>query len=159
MLKFVSCQGDLISLRRIDEMASQLHRYMHLFLLLTSLIVDIYETDGLSLTITESGQRLDITGPTLTVIGQKQCVRECLQRGDCQSVNYWRESLRCQLNPSTVIAGVGLLPDPGCIYMEEISQPQVRSLPSSSLLFFVHREIIRSLISTLYIPPLGSGLE
>lgn len=107
------------------EMAFKLHGYKNLLFILTSVVFAIYEAHGLSLTITQSGQRLNITGPIMTIIGQKQCVRECLQRGHCQSVNYWRERLLCQLNPTTVIAGVGLLPDPGCIYMEKSSQPQV----------------------------------
>nr|XP_022286667.1 C-type mannose receptor 2-like [Crassostrea virginica] len=51
-------------------------------------------------------------------------MKECLRRGDCLSVNYWRSQLRCQLNPAVVGPGLALIPDSSGVYMEKSSQPQ-----------------------------------
>ncbi|XP_078331871.1 uncharacterized protein LOC111103772 [Crassostrea virginica] len=83
-----------------------------------------HESVGFILTITQDGQSLNTSGPSLTPIGQKQCMKECLRRGDCLSVNYWRNQLRCQLNPAVVGPGLALIPDSSGVYMEKSSQPQ-----------------------------------
>nr|XP_034334349.1 uncharacterized protein LOC117691766 [Crassostrea gigas] len=80
--------------------------------------------DGGLLRTTQAGHKLDSPGQMFTAMGQKQCVRECMRRGDCLSVNYWRSDLRCQLNPSAVGPGVALVPDSLCDYIEKMTQPQ-----------------------------------
>ncbi|XP_062612647.1 mucin-5AC-like [Saccostrea cucullata] len=111
------------------KMKIKLHVFSRAVLILVYLI-SINCTNGVILTITQFGQRLNISGPILTYIGQQQCVRECLKEGGCESVNYCRFLLRCQLNPATVGPGVGLLPDHGCIYLEKATQPQELAMGS-----------------------------
>lgn len=99
-------------------------------------MVKFHNCDGVMVIITQVGHRLDVSGQVLTAMGQKQCVRECMRRGDCLSVNYWRSEVRCQLNPSTVGPGVVLVPDSLCDYMEKNAQPQVRVIIGIEILKF-----------------------
>lgn len=89
------------------------------------LMLLFHKSDGVVLIISDEGKSLNTSGEILNTIGKQQCVRECMRRGDCLSVNYWRSELRCQLNPSTVAPGAVLVPDVNSVYMEKASQPQV----------------------------------
>lgn len=89
------------------------------------LMLLFHKSDSVVLIISDEGKSLNTSGEILNTIGKQQCVRECMRRGDCLSVNYWRSELRCQLNPSTVGPGAVLVPDVNSVYMEKASQPQV----------------------------------
>ncbi|XP_062606560.1 uncharacterized protein LOC134268335 [Saccostrea cucullata] len=59
----------------------------------------------------------------LKPIGQKQCVRKCLQNRQCQSVNYKRQQLLCEI----ILAkygdeGISLVTNAECDYIEMDSQ-------------------------------------
>lgn len=102
-------------------------RKQRALIFISAFFIEFFDiTNGVILTRNQEGQRLDTSGQILDIIGQKQCVRECMQQGDCLSVNYWRSKLQCQLNPSTVGSGAVLVPDVNSVYMEKASQPQVR---------------------------------
>lgn len=117
-------------------MVSQKYRRIFIFIKVVILMVKFHNCDGVMVSITQVGHRLDVPGQVLTAMGQKQCVRECMRRGDCLSVNYWRSEVRCQLNPSTVGPGVVLVPDSLCDYMEKNAQPQVRVIIGIEILKF-----------------------
>lgn len=103
-------------------------RKERVLIFISAVFIELFiNINGVILTRDQEGQRLDTSGQILDIIGHKQCVRECMRRGDCLSVNYWRRDLRCQLNPSTVGLGAVLIPDVNCVYMERASQPQVMS--------------------------------
>lgn len=106
-------------------MVSQRYRWIFLFIRVIFLMDKLHTCNGVMVNITQVGHRLDVPGQILTATGKKQCVRECMRRGDCLSVNYWRSELRCQLNPSTVGPGAVLVSDVNSVYMEKASQPQV----------------------------------
>ena len=109
------------------KMGLQSRKRIHSLSVLAFFINFFDKSASVILTVDHAGQSLNSSGPILSHTGQKQCVRECMRRGDCLSVNYWRRDLRCQLNPSTVGLGAVLIPDVNCVYMERASQPQVMS--------------------------------
>lgn len=115
-------------------MVSQRYRWIFLFIKFIFLMVKLHNCNGVMVNITQVGHKLDVPGQILTATGKKQCIRECMRRGDCLSVNYWRSDLRCQLNPSTAGPGVVLVPDVLCDYMEKIDQPQVRLITRIEIL-------------------------
>uniref|UniRef100_K1Q9I2 Uncharacterized protein n=1 Tax=Magallana gigas TaxID=29159 RepID=K1Q9I2_MAGGI len=104
-------------------MGLQSRKWIHALSILAFFINFFDKSASVILTVDHAGQSLNSSGPILSHTGQKQCVRECMRRGDCLSVNYWRSDLRCQLNPSTVGPGVVLVPDPDCVYMVKSTQP------------------------------------
>ena len=115
----------IITSAPLINMGLLLHKDKYALFILAYLITIFHKCDGVTLVVNGYGQRLNTSGPLLTPIGQKQCMEECLRRGDCLSVNYWRSQLRCQLNPAVVGPGLALIPDSSGVYMEKSSQPQV----------------------------------
>ncbi|XP_052710660.1 lymphocyte antigen 75-like [Crassostrea angulata] len=105
------------------KMGLQSRKRIHSLSILAFFINFFDKSASVILTVDHAGQSLNSSGPILSDTGQKQCVRECMRRGDCLSVNYWRRDLRCQLNPSTMGPGVVLVPDPACVYMVKSTQP------------------------------------
>ncbi|XP_061169463.1 uncharacterized protein LOC133178779 [Saccostrea echinata] len=61
----------------------------------------------------------------LTIIGQKQCIRKCLQISQCRSVNYRKQQLNCELIAAKHgESGTSLVLDSECDYIEMENQPQ-----------------------------------
>ncbi|XP_062606562.1 perlucin-like protein [Saccostrea cucullata] len=59
----------------------------------------------------------------LTIIGQKQCIRKCLQNGQCKSVNYKRQQLHCELTAALYgDSESSLVLDSECDYIEMENQ-------------------------------------
>lgn len=106
-------------------MGSKLQGCIYFLFNVTFLILLFHKSECVVLIISDAGKSLNTSGEILHTIGKQQCVRECMRRGDCLSVNYWRSELRCQLNPSTEGPGVLLVPDVNSVYIEKASQPQV----------------------------------
>ncbi|XP_062576212.1 macrophage mannose receptor 1-like [Saccostrea cucullata] len=60
-----------------------------------------------------------------TIIGQKQCIRKCLQNRQCKSVNYRKRQLDCELIAEKHgESGTSLVLDSECDYIEMENQPQ-----------------------------------
>ncbi|XP_061169468.1 uncharacterized protein LOC133178788 [Saccostrea echinata] len=61
----------------------------------------------------------------LAIIGQKQCIRSCLQNRKCKSVNYRKQQLNCELIAAKYgDPGATLVLDSECDYIEMENQPQ-----------------------------------
>ncbi|XP_062605322.1 hepatic lectin-like [Saccostrea cucullata] len=61
----------------------------------------------------------------LPIIGQKQCIRKCLQNHQCKSVNYRKQQLNCELIAAKYgESGTSLVLDSECDYIEMENQPQ-----------------------------------
>lgn len=62
----------------------------------------------------------------ISPIGMVMCVKECLKRMSCASLNFNRKRLECELSHSDVVTNPSnMVSDPECIYIGRNEIPQV----------------------------------